>query len=88
MIELGIIPEDTTWIARRAIYGLKRSPTEWQTARDAALDNMHIAAGPSDTLGTLVLHPLDLSAGPWAIKSVDTEALQGLLCTYVDDDLL
>ncbi|OLP88022.1 hypothetical protein AK812_SmicGene30703 [Symbiodinium microadriaticum] len=91
MIELGIIPEDTTWVARRAIYGLKRSPTEWQTARDAALDNMHIdhiAAGPSDTLGTLVLHPLDLSAGLWAIKSVDTEALQGLLCTYVDDDLL
>ena len=71
MLELGIIPEDTTWVARRAIYGLKQSPTEWQTARDAALDDMHIAVGPIDTLGTLVLvlHPLDLSAGLWAIRS-------------------
>ena len=86
MRDLGLIGKDTIWIARRNIYGLRRGPTEWERERDTKCNHAELAANSGDSLGTLTLTPLDLSAGLW--KLVSDNRTVGMACCYVDDGLV
>ena len=86
MRDLQLVAEDTIWIARRNIYGLRRGPTEWERERDSKCNNACLTAQPGDHLGSLTLVPLDLSAGLWKVMAGDTTV--GVACCYVDDGLI
>ena len=87
MRDLGIVGDDTVWVAERNIYGLRRGPTEWERERDTKLDNAELPPGDGDTLGTLHMVPLKLAAGLW--KIIDSAGvIRGACCAYVDDGLI
>ena len=48
MRDLGLVSEDTVWIARKNIYGLRRGPTEWETERDTKLNHTPIKPSKDD----------------------------------------
>ncbi|CAE7437089.1 RE1 [Symbiodinium sp. CCMP2592] len=87
MRDLGIIAENTVWVAERNIYGLRRGPTEWERERDHKLNHAELPPGDEDKLGALHLVPLNLAAGLW--KIVDGAGVtRGACCAYVDDGLI
>ncbi|CAE7250990.1 RE1 [Symbiodinium sp. CCMP2592] len=87
MRDLGIIAENTVWVAERNIYGLRRGPTEWERERDHKLNHAELPPGDGDKLGALHLVPLNLAAGLW--KIVDGAGVtRGACCAYVDDGLI
>ena len=87
MRDLGLVSEDTVWIARKNIYGLRRGPTEWETERDTKLNHTTIKPSKDDKHSALTFVPINLAAGLW--KLVDERGVVvGACCCYVDDGLV
>ncbi|CAE7400820.1 RE1, partial [Symbiodinium sp. CCMP2456] len=86
MRDLGLVSEDTVWIARKNIYGLRRGPTEWETERDTKLNNATIEPTEGDKHSKLTFVPINLAAGLWKLVNERGEVV-GACCCYVDDGL-
>ena len=82
LYKLGLIPKGTVWRAKRAIYGLRRSPKQWEIERNNELTNTVLEPGDNHCLGQLTLH--ELESGAWAVRQADG-TIAGLLIMYVDD---
>ena len=87
MRDLGLVSQDTVWIERKNIYGLRRGPTEWEKERDTKLNNATIKPSKDDKHSALTFVPINLAAGLW--KLVDERGVVvGACCCYVDDGLI
>ena len=85
---LGLVKPGTVWHLKRALYGLRVSPMEWQQERDkaAAMTEMKLDPQAGDLLGKLTLREISTSKGLWAIIDEQGRTV-GVGTFYVDDGL-
>ena len=86
--EKGHMPPDVFFVPQRAVYGLRRSPTLSGTCRDETMEGFQIEA--QDAKGQVRrfhLQALQSEPNLWKVLGVsgETQALWGLVMTYVDD---
>ena len=87
-VRLGLIPEGTIWVLRKAVYGLRISPRAWGTERDSRIRQVTWTAEGKKYF----LQQCTTDSQVWRIvesrgSSVEVVTL-GLLICYVDDLLL
>ena len=83
--ELGVVPPDTLWTLRKAVYGLRMAPRAWGLFRDEKLRAATWNVGED----TFKLDQCISDSQVWRlIKEGEETTTLGSLCTYVDDFLL
>ena len=83
--KLGLLEKGFVWRARRAIYGLRRSPRQWELERNGELDGVTLEPRSHHEHGLLNLESLE--SGTWLIRDSSGE-IQGAMVMYVDDALI
>ena len=83
-VQLGVIPADTLWTLRRAVYGLRCAPRAWGLYRDEKLRAVTWKSKGVDY--RLVQCKTD--AQVWMLKQVGDDRTLGLMLVYVDDFML
>ena len=83
--KLGLLEKGFIWRARKAIYGLRRSPRQWELERNGELDGVTLEPLPHHEHGLLSLETLE--SGTWLIRDSSGE-VQGAMVMYVDDALI
>ena len=83
-IDLQLIPADTLWTLRRAVYGLRCAPRAWGTYRDGQLRTLEWTSGADK----YHLVQCKSDAQVWCLKKVGEDETLGLLLVYVDDFML
>ena len=85
LYKLGLLEKGFIWHARRAIYGLRRSPRQWELERNGELDGVKLEPLSHHEHGSLSLESLE--SGTWLIRDSNGE-IQGAMVMYVDDALI
>ncbi|CAE7510622.1 unnamed protein product [Symbiodinium sp. CCMP2592] len=85
LYKLGLLEKGFIWRARKAIYGLRRSPRQWEIERNGELDGVTLEPLPHHEHGLLNLESLE--SGTWLIRDSSGE-IQGAMIMYVDDALI
>ena len=83
---LGLTSPGTVWYLKRALYGLRVSPVEWERARDEAMRTLDLSPGEGHKLGKLTLREVSTRKGLWAIIDEAGNTV-GVGTFYVDDGL-
>ncbi|CAE7481789.1 unnamed protein product [Symbiodinium sp. KB8] len=85
-VKTGHFHEDELLWLHRALYGLRRSPKEWQHERDTVLQDAVLRARAGDMFGDVTVKGL---GEPGVFGLYDSEEnLCGVLALYVDDCLI
>ena len=91
LAQFGLLPPDTLWRVRRAVYGLRAAPRSWGRKRDKELSQMKITI--DGEVCRLVQSTVDASV--WCIvpeseveTPLHTRRVLGYLLSYVDDFLI
>ena len=85
LYKLGLLEKGFIWHARRAIYGIRRSPRQWELERNGELDGVTSEPLSHHEHGSLSLESLE--SGTWLIRDSNGE-IQGAMVMYVDDALI
>ena len=84
LIRLGYARSDETWMAIKAMYGLRQSPKAWGDYRDAVISRMEWL----DEGVVMVFQALVTDPNVWKIVAITeevTEDVRGIMLVYVDD---
>ena len=103
LYQLGLVPPGTVWRLRKALYGLRDSPSLWAGERTKRLKSLEVTPANSSTLR---LYPSIVHPSLWLVVKeevlrkkpkeriedvstpVDREDVLGLVGVYVDDTLV
>ena len=81
LIRLGLVKKTDVWWLRKALYGLRECPRLWAQERDTKLKTMSwIVDGKKFCMVNNIVDPT-----MWSIKDENTDTLEGVVATYVDD---
>ena len=89
-VRLGLVPEGTLWVLRKAVYGLRIAPRAWGAERDSRLKDI----AWKDATGTQYrLQQCTSDSQVWRIvrdggSRMSSSGTLGLMICYVDDLLL
>ena len=87
LIRLGYARQDETWLAIKAMYGLRQSPKAWSDYRDSVVAQMEW----EDEGRTMSFCPLVTDPNVWKITASGDgliDEARGLMLVYVDDLLI
>ena len=79
MIKLGLIPEGVLLRAKRAIYGLRASPAQWEKLRDSMLCGATLEPADGDKYPTLILEAMKGIGGVFLVRVEATGELVGIM---------
>ena len=81
LVEMGVLRSSDRWKIKKAIYGLRSSPRDWQVHRDSVLRDMLI-----DWEGqTFLLVQAQSDESLWIVRKKGGGPIAGTMVIYVDD---